>query len=194
MINLLKYRAGLIAVMFGLFGGALSKLLEIDEMTKFYTALSSLIGLVISLLVSFLLKGKWSNHLKNNLKIISIILFAGLILTAYLHTKYFMECTFSYPNYDGSTSYYVKGYEYTPLAQKYKASHPEIKSDTDLIYIGFSPAEIDMVWTQESIQENLLKLITSYSLLVIFFVSIVSLLMEVLIVHYSASTSKTMQS
>ncbi|MXV50321.1 hypothetical protein GS399_05000 [Pedobacter sp. HMF7647] len=192
MIKLLKYRAALISIMFGLFGGALSKLLDIDEMAGYYTALASLIALVVSLLISFLLKGTWKRAVRNNVKIISIVLFFGLIVTIYMHTKYFIECTFQYKDFDGHKSYYVNGSEYTEQAKKFKRNNPQIQSDDDLIREGFgSPAEKSKVWTPDSIQKNVLKLITSYSLLVIFFVSIISILLEVLTLHYGRSTAKS---
>lgn len=191
MIKLLKYRAALISVLFGLFGGALSKLLVIDEMSGYYPALACLIGLVISLMISFLLKGKWNRSLRNNIKLISVVLFTGLLASIYLHTKYFIEATVPIRDFEGKTSYYVKGYEYSALAKKVKGLHPEIISDADLITEVFSPDEKDRIWTPESIQENLLKLITSYCILIIFFVTITSVLMEVLVGHYARSTLKT---
>ncbi|MBC7913121.1 MAG: hypothetical protein H7Y07_03265 [Pyrinomonadaceae bacterium] len=192
MINLLKYRAALIGIMFGLFGGGLSKLLVIDEMSGYYTALSSLLALIISLLISFLLKGRWNRHVRNNIKIISIVLFAGFIYSIYLHTILFTEGTFRFKSFEGNTSYYVKGDVYTFVALAFKKNNPQIISDEDLVREGFeSPDEKGKIWTPKSIRKSLIKLISSYSLVVISFVSIISILMEVLIGHYKHSTLKT---
>ena len=195
MIKLLRYRAALITVLFGLFGGAISKLLVIDEMTWYYTALASVIGLVVNLLVSFLLKGRWSRRMKNHTKMACVLVFLALIATVFLHTKYFIEGTFAYRDFDDQVSYYVKGDEYTAVARKFKEEHPFIESDTDLIQEGFgSPAEKGKAWTKESIQKNMLRLISTYSLIVIFLVALVSILIEVLMGHYAKSTEKTIES
>ena len=193
MIKILEYRAAFITVLFGLFGSALSKLLVIDEMTWYYTALASLIGLVVNLLVAFLLKGRWDRGMKNYTKIVCILFFLGLIITVFMHTKYYIECTFSYSGYDDKLEYYVKGSEYTAVAKQFKQENPHIVSDADLIREGFgSPLEKDKAWTEESINTNKLRLITSYSLIVIFFVGIISVLLEVLMSHYHKSTTKTL--
>ena len=193
MIVLLKYRAAFIAVLFGLFGGALSKLLAIDEMVFYYAALASIIGLVVNLMVSFMLKGKWNTHVKYSLKAISGILFAALIISLYWHTKFFISGTFAFENFNNDISYYIKGSQYTPIAQRFLQENPLIHSDEDLIREGFgSPAEKDKVWTQESIDANWLKLLTSYCLIVIFFVALISLLIEILLSKYGKSTKKLM--
>ncbi|PSR53207.1 hypothetical protein AHMF7605_06520 [Adhaeribacter arboris] len=191
MIKLLQYRALFMSILFGLFGNALSKLLVIDEMTWYYTALASLIGLVVNLLVSFLLKGKWTTRMKNIVKIVCVLFFLGLITTVYLHTKFFMEGTFSYSDFNNKVSYYVKGYEYTAQALKFKNENPRITSDEDLVFEGFGgPKKKHLVWTEQSITDNTLKLIASYSLTIIFFVGIISVLLEVLVVHYGRTTMK----
>jgi hypothetical protein len=191
MIKLLKFRLTLISVAFAAFGGALYKLLVIDEMSWYYTALANLIALVVNLLVSLLLENKRAKSSINYVKIFSILLFLGFITTVYMHTKYFIEGTFPYSGYDDKVSYYVKGDEYTALAIKYKQEHPNIESDADLVYEGFgSPTEKDKVWTVASIDKNKLRLISSYVLVVIFFVGIVSVLLDVLSRSYGKTRPK----
>lgn len=194
MISLLKYRAALIAVIFGLFGGAISHLLKIEELTFYYTALASIIALVVNLMVSFMLKGKWNTHVKYSLKAVCLFLFAGLILILYTHTRYFLEGTFPYKDFEDQVSYYIKGTEYTPAAKAFKLENPYIHSDEDLIREGFgSPEEKDKVWTQESINSMWMKLITSYCLIVILFVALISVLIEILMTKYGKSTKKMIE-
>lgn len=194
MILLLKYRAAFIAILFGLFGGALSKLLAIDEMVFYYAALASIIGLVVNLMVSFMLKGKWNLNVKYSLKAVCAFLFAALIITLYWHTKYFIQGTFAFENFENETSYYIKGSEYTPIALKFIKENPLVQSDEDLIREGFgSPEEKDKVWTQESIDSTWLKLLMSYSLIIIFFVALISILIEILVGKYGKSTRKLME-
>ncbi len=193
MILLLKYRAGLIAILFGLFGGGLSKLLSLEEMSFYYTALAFIIALVVNLLISFLLKGKWNTHVKYSVKAVSVFLFVALIITLYGHTSFFIRGTFAYTNFENQVSYYIKGDEYTPLAKKFIQENPYIQSDEDLIREGFgSPDEKDKVWTQASIDSNWMKLISTYCLIVILFVALISILLEVLISKYGKSTKKVM--
>jgi hypothetical protein len=193
MIKLLKYRAALISAMFALFGSALTNLLVVKEMGWYYTGLAALIALVVNLLVAFLLKGKWSIHFRNNIKAIAFLLFLGMLFTVYLHTKYFLECTFQHEEYNGEGGYYIKGDVYTKAALQYKAENPFIVSDEELVEKGFSVADKDKVWTPDSIKGNTLKLISSYSFCVIFFVGIISILLEVLIGHYGRTTIRTME-
>jgi hypothetical protein len=194
MIQLLKYRAALLGVLFGLFGGAISQLLAIEEMALYYTALASIIGLVVNLMVSFMLKGKWNTKMKNTIKIVCACLFAALGVTLYMHTKYFIEGTFSYQDFENKVSYHIKGSEYTQIAKQFKEEKPYIESDEDLIREGFvSPDEKGKVWTQASIDSNWLKMLTTYCLVVIFFVSLISILIEVLMGKYGKTTSKMME-
>jgi hypothetical protein len=195
MIKLLKYRAALLGVLFGLFGNGLSQLFMIDEMTVYYTALASLLALVVNLLVSFLLKDRWNKAMRNRVKVASVVLFFGLIASVYLHTKYFIECTFPYEDFDGKVSYYIKGDAYSDLGRKAKRMHPAIQSDADLMREVFvSPEFKGKVWTENSIEKNKLKLISSYTVFVLVFVSIVSILTEVLAGRYGKTTAKTMES
>lgn len=194
MIKLLQYRAALVSVLFGLFGGAVSNLWVIEEISWLYSGIASITGLSVNLLVSFLLKGKWTRIMKNNTKLACIILFIALVGTLYLQTKYFLERTFAYQDHDNVVTYYVKGTEYTPFAKAFKLANPEIVSDADLIREGFgSPAEKGKVWTPDSINDSWLKLISTYTLFVIFFVSLISILIEVLVGQYGKATSKSIE-
>lgn len=193
MIILLKYRAIFIGLLFGLFGGALTKLLAIDELAFYYTALASIIAIVVNLMVSFMLKGKWNTHVKYSVKAVCIFLFLALIIALYSHTNYFLRGTFPYRDFEDQVSYYIKGNKYTPIAIKFIEENPYIQSDEDLIREGFgSPDEKDKVWTQASINSNWMKLLTSYSLVIMFFVALVSILLEILISKYGKSTKKIM--
>ncbi|WP_343852852.1 hypothetical protein [Algoriphagus jejuensis] len=169
--------------------------MAIEEMTLYYTALASIIGLVVNLMVSFMLKGKWNAKVKNTLKGICAFFFVALVATLFMHTKFFIEGTFSYQNFENEVSYYIKGSEYTNVAKKFKEENPYIESDEDLIREGFgSPEEKGKVWTQESINNNWMKMLTTYCLIVIFFVGLISILIEVLMGKYGKSTGKMIES
>ncbi|MDN3687452.1 hypothetical protein [Cyclobacterium jeungdonense] len=194
MIKLLQYRAALVTVMFGLFGGAISNFLVIEEYSWIYFGLASILGLTVNLLVSFLLKSRWSKGIKNNIKMVCIFLFTAMVVNLYMHTKFFLERTFAYRDFNNEVTYYVKGTEYTSLAKAFKLANPQIESDADLIMEGFgSPLEKGKVWTEASIIESWLKLISSYALFIIFFVALISILIEVLMGQYGKTTAKSME-
>lgn len=190
----MQYRAALVTVMFGLFGGAISNFLVIEEYSWIYFGIASILGLTVNLLVSFLLKSRWSTGIKNNIKIVCIFLFTALVVNLYMHTKFFLERTFAYKDFNNEVTYYVKGTEYTHLAKEFKLANPQIESDADLIMEGFgSPLEKGKVWTEASIIDSWLKLISSYALFIIFFVALISVLIEVLMGQYGKSTAKSME-
>lgn len=188
MIAILKYRILFITVLFGAFGGALSLLLKIEELKKYYPSLAVLIALIVTLLISFLIKAKWGTRYRNKLKIISVILFFLFLGTAFLHTFYIIDRTFEYREFD-TVSRFVKG-EYSDAAKVFKKAHPN-QTDKEALYNEFGGTSgIDIYWTKDSINKNILRLIISYCCIVMFFVACVSLLAEILAAKYGKSTKK----
>ena len=160
MVTFLKLRVVFITLLFGLFGGALSYLLKIDEMQSYYPSLAALIALCVILMISFLIKAKCINSV------------------------------FKYRDFNGDVSYYVKGRVYTEAAIKCRKDHPKITSDAAMMVACFeSPEEKTEAWTEESINNNIFLLITSYCLVIIFFVGTVSLLTEILASKYTSKKS-----
>ena len=194
MIQLLKYRVLFITLLFGLFGGALSLLLKIDEMQAYYPALASLIALCVSLLISFLIKSRWNTHFRNKLKLVATVLFVFFLIAAALHTSYFLNNTFKYEGFGGKTAYYVKGSVYTPAALKCRKDHPVITSDAAMLELCFEgTGGKGQAWTEQSINNNVLTLIVSYCTVILFFVAVVSLLVEILVLKYDKSNKKLMK-
>ncbi len=195
MEKLLKARVLVITALFGLFGFALPKLLEMDELQSYYNALTPLLALVVSFLISFMLKAKWSIKLRNTLKMISVLVFVLLLGIVFLHTHLYIKDTFRYSDFEGNVgTYYVKGNVYTARAKQFLSEHPEFESDSELVKEGFGgPEGKNLVWTQESINNNILWLITSYSLLVIILVALLSMILEILVLNYSKSNKKLME-
>jgi hypothetical protein len=194
MIKFLQYRAALLTVLFGLFGGAISQMLVVVDLAWLYPAIASIIALTVNLMVSFLLKGKWDKKMKNIIKITCTILFIAFVTSLYLHTKFFIENTFASSNFDGEVTYHVKGDEYTSAAIEFKQAHSYIESDDDLVREGFGLEDgKKKVWTKGSIVKNQVKLISTYILTIIFFVGLISILIEVLMGHYGKSTRKTIE-
>lgn len=188
MITILKYRILFITLLFGAFGGALSLLLKIEELKTYYPSLAILIALSVSLLISFLIKAKWSSRFRNKLKVIVAVVFIFFLGTAFLHTFYIIDRTFEYRNFE-EVNRYVKG-DYSELAKQYKSQHPTL-TDEEALYNDFGgPSGINVYWTKRSVDKNILLLIITYSMLILFFVACVSLLTEILAGKYSRSTKR----
>jgi hypothetical protein len=186
MVAFLKLRVVFITLLLGLFGGALSLLLKIDELQSYYPALAALIALCVSLLISFLIKGKWTIVFRNRIKKVAVILFSLFIVAALVHTYFFINSVFKYENFNGDISYYIKGSVYTAAALKCKKQHPEITSDAAMMTTCFeSPEAKTEAWTEESINNNVFRLIISYCAVILFFVGTVSLLTEILASKYA---------
>ncbi|MBK9984827.1 MAG: hypothetical protein IPP15_21100 [Saprospiraceae bacterium] len=193
MDKTLTIRVALITAMFGLFGGALVKLLKIDELQEYYYALTPLLALIVSFIISFLLNGKRTVKMRNKLRVISVVAFVGLLLMLFFHTRMYLSSTFRAKDFDDTVGFYVKGndHSYTTVALKFKAEHPSITSDADLITEGFGgPDGKSSAWTQESIDNNILWLITSYSLVIILFVALLTMLLEILTKKESQNPKK----
>lgn len=183
MTALFKYRILFITGIFAAFGGALKLLLQIDELQTYYSSLAPLLALIVSFLISFLLKAKWTVSLRNKLKIVSIVLFAAVIIVVFFYTRLFIKSTFKFVDYKDQVSYHVKGLKssYTKLALDYKKTHPEVTSDEKLVALGFEgPHNKKFIWEEDSINDNLLLLISGYCLLVILIVAELSFIIEIL--------------
>jgi hypothetical protein len=188
MITILKYRILFITILFGAFGGALSLLLKIEDLKNYYPSLAFLIALIVTLLISFLIKARWRTEFRNKLKIASVILFLLFLGASFLHTYFIIDRTFEYREFD-DVNRFVKG-EYSAAALTFKKDHPNVKDEEALNKEFGGTSGIDIYWTKESINKNILLLIISYCCLVMFFVASVSLLTEVLSSKYGKSTKK----
>lgn len=185
ILFVLQARVIVITLLFTIFGQGLTRLLKIDEMASYYEALAPLLALVISLLISLLIKGRKTKTLARKIRIASVILFGCLLIAVALYTQLFIKSTFKFAGFDDSYAYYVKGNSgaYTRIALDFKQKHPEISSDDDLIREGFGgPVNKSKVWTENAIQQNLQYLIFGYCIVVMLFAGIISLLCESLYV------------
>lgn len=194
MASLLKFRVAFITLFFGIFGSALTLLLQIDEMESYYRALAPLLALVISLFISFMIKMRWNTKTRNKLKIIVSVLLTLLLLSVFFYTRLFLKATFPFRDANDNLAYYVKGDKnsYTQLALDFKKNNPAITSDSELIRNGFEgPHNKRFAWTEESISNNILLLIAGYCIVIILFTGIVSLLSEILVLKYPKSTKRS---
>jgi len=178
MIKILNNRVTYLTVIFGLFGGALSLLLKIEDMKTYYPALASLIALLVSLLVSLLIKGKRGPAQRRLFKIMAAVLFFLFLVCAILHTNFIIKKTFEYHEFD-QMSRYVKG-EYSTLGLTAKQKYPNLTDEQILYKKMGGPDGISVYWTKSSIDNNVFLLIISYCGVIIFFVAAITFLTEVL--------------
>ncbi|RTL60263.1 MAG: hypothetical protein EKK37_05345 [Sphingobacteriales bacterium] len=192
MLSILKSRVILVTALFGVFGGALSLLLKIDEMQRYYVALSMLVAFLISLLLSFLLKGSLKGRMKQTLKIILSVGFVLFIVSALYHTKIFLEKTMAYHYPAGSrTSYLVKANNYSEDGKKRKALNAAM-TDEELLYQQLGgPGGKRHLWDSGEIDSNTFSLITSYIILIIFFSGSVFALLEILSLTNASNLART---
>ncbi|SRR6266542_821250 len=187
MINILKSRVTIVTILFAAFGGALSKLLPIDEMEGYYIPLTTLVAFFISLLISFLLKGSWNIKKRKILQIILVGGFICFIASSLYHTYLLINKTIPYRFPKGNVTYLVKGNRYTDTGNKYHNSLPYL-SDAQILHDTLGGAEQKVaLWEQKEIDSNTFALITSYVFLVIFFSASVFALLEILHTHYPKS-------
>ncbi len=191
MLSILKSRVVLVTALFAAFGGGLSLLLKIDEMQSYYIALSSLVAFLISLLLSFLLRGTFKKKQKQMLKIILSVGFVCFIVAALYHTNLFLNATSPYRFPPGTTSYLVRADDYSINGKTYKGKYPSLADDQILyMHLGGSGGKT-FLWEQRDINSNTFKLITSYIILLIFFAGTVFALLEILALYYAPSVRKT---
>ncbi len=191
LLSLLKSRVVLVTFLFAAFGGALTLLLKIDEMQRYYIALSSLVALLMSLLLSFLLKGMVKKKQKLILKAVLSAGFICFIGSALYHTNLFLNATIPYRYPVGSTSYLVKANAYSKQGEKFREKYPSLADDQLLyMHLGGAPGKT-FLWEQRDINANTFKLITSYIILLVFFAGSVFALLEILVMYYAPSLAKT---
>jgi hypothetical protein len=188
MLTILKYRVLFITILFGAFGGALSLLLKIEDLKNYYPSLAVLIALAVTLLVSFLIKAKWTRQYRNKLKVAATLLFVLFLGAVFFHTYYIINHTFEYREFD-KMSRYVKG-EYSETGLSYKKNHPYQRDEEALRNYFGGPSGIELLWTKDSINNNIFRLIISYCCLVMFFVGCISFLTEILADKYFKSIKK----
>lgn len=178
IFKVLNNRVTYITVIFGLFGGAISLLLKIEEMKTYYPALAILIALLVSLLVSLLIKGKRNPKIRYVFKITAAILFLLFLVCAVLHTNYIINRTFEYHEFDENNRY-VKGV-YSDSGLVARKKYPML-NDEQILYQKMGGTDgIEIYWTKSSVDSNIFLLIISYCGVVMFFVASITFLTEVL--------------
>lgn len=201
MNNFLKYRIAFITILFTAFGGILSTIMNIDSIPNWsYAAIASLISLVLSLYISFLLKEPWTKKIKTRVRRISTMLLVAFVISCFVFIWLFrFQLTFEVNEYDAAHSFadttsgiayskpvrYVKGVYYTKDVRDTIKKDPDLARDpAALLKAAGGSKYIDFVWDKRSRDLAQFYLLLSYTVFVLLFVANVSLLCEVLTTKY----------
>ena len=204
MNSFLKYRIQFITIIFAAFGGILSFIMDINSIQPWsYAAIASIIALVTSLLISLLLKGKWTKQMRKRVRGVSIVLFILFLFSCFLFLWLFrFQLTFEmkeinafHTSSDSSginqpkIVRYVKGVYYTPEARKYLIDNPgEDINPSNMVKAFGGSSQIDLVWDKRSRDLAQFYLFLSYCAFLVFSVANISLICEVLVTKYSDKT------
>jgi hypothetical protein len=198
MNKLLLARATFISALFALFGGVLSSLYNIDDVrTSTYVSMAGIFSFMTSLLVSFLLSGKWTLKAKRIyiflLPLLILLSFAGFVW----YEKVFDNYSFPYTPYSigadslpqaGSRLRLLRSDQYTDTVKKIIIdNHYSNESDLDSSLIddwaGGFPYR-DKLWVKGAISGVKIYLMTIYISLIMALTIIISLLIEILSKKY----------
>jgi len=127
------------------------------------------------LVSNFLTDTAWNKRLREKSILVSLGLGLLFLVSLFFHQRIYNNGTFRYEDINGTRRTYIKGYQYTPIAEKFRADNPEISSDAQLLYDGFGGIEgKNYVWTQASIKEVTFQLIISYASVILFLSALLS--------------------
>lgn len=151
----------------------------------FSTGIAITLLLVISLLIQALTGPSLSSRVQFALKSIAVTLLIISVIFSWIYYRSFHQLTFAYPPNSSEEERYIKGLKFEAPALEYLAKHP-YASDAELVMeIGIE--NINLIWTQDSINEATGILVLQYIALVSAFCSTLLILVEIL---YKKLTSR----
>ena len=180
MSFILKYRVIFITAFFAVLGLVLTLLLRLDELKWYYLVGTPVLALIISLLGYFFTDAVWTKKLKEKATVVTAVLGLCFFASLFFHLRVYNKGTFRYKDVKNITRTYIKGFEYTSIANQFKKDNANISSDADLLYEGFGGIDgKSYVWTEASIQKTRFQLIVSYSLTIFFLAALFSWILGV---------------
>lgn len=164
MYFIMRYRVPAVILFAAVLGFLLHRILKLGELKWLYLIGTPVLTLVAALFINYITDTEWNKKLKEKAMLVSIILFALLLLSFILHQRIYSNGTLVFKDVHEVNRTYVKGYEYTEEAVSYKKEFPYLKTDTALLYDGFGGTQgISLVWTPASIKKTKNYLVLSYS-------------------------------
>lgn len=182
--GMLKYRTLLIVAFFILLSYLITVVLGFHMLRFQYIIIATLTSLIISLLVSSLLKNKVQRRTKSSMQVFCISILILFISTVAFHIYYFQLHTFIYSGFSGKSAYYIKGNEFTSLGNSLKIAHPNMAEADILKKLLGGPGQASRLWMENSIISARLKILFSYTASILFLSLFISLLLELLALKY----------
>jgi len=180
MSFILKYRLLVLTLFFGVLGFVLAIVLKLGELKWYYIIGTPILAFIIGLLSSFLTDTAWNKKLREKSILVSLVLGLFFIGALFFHQRIYNDGTFRYKDVNNITRTYIKGFQYTPIALKFKEANSNISSDAKLLYEGFGGIEgKSYVWTQASIQKTTFQLIISFGIVILFLSALISWILGV---------------
>jgi heme/copper-type cytochrome/quinol oxidase subunit 3 len=156
----------IVVILFAAFSGFLVGIAPPgDADARFAVGIGSFVSLIALLLTKALARERPAKRYKRVWIISAIILFAGVIASAFIYKQKYDALTFEYP--PGSTkAEHVAGTELTQEAQLYQQEHPGISNAQLLAKYGGLEYK-SRVWPEWSLRKARIWLVTSYLTLVL---------------------------
>jgi|GEM_PF-4148568 len=183
MKRLIKYRVGIITLLFSAFGGALAKSLDLYELTTMYIFLATLIAFVVNLLVSLFIQGL-PDEPKNRrmVKLVAVVLFLLFLGATAVHINYFVRFTYAYEGYEHKKLNLIKGDTHDTSYINLAKQHPGLDEGKILDGMG-GPGQNYSIWDRDGYNRHKLSMIYAYCAMALFFVALVSLVVEYLVTY-----------
>ncbi len=183
-VPLLKYRVVVPAICFAITGWLINKFTGVKSLQLPYFFLLLFTPLIISLIVSAFLKSRLSDMLRSKYQRMAAISVICFFIALMIYIYFYQQHTYVYKGFGSKNSTYVKGSNYTLLADTLKMAHPRM-TDADLLkkYLG-GPGEAFRLWTESSLASARFFLILLFACMVIFASCGIAILLELIYFKY----------
>ncbi|MEP6584973.1 MAG: toll/interleukin-1 receptor domain-containing protein [Ginsengibacter sp.] len=188
LYKILRYRTFFMIVISTLLVAVVTGIFGIHALRFQYIAIAALSLFVTSMLVLSLLKSKMQYRLRSRLQLICISFFTVFIAALAFHIYYSQSNTFPYTGFGGKAAYYIKGNGFTHLGDSLMKAH-RYMAETDILrkLLG-GPGGASRLWIPASIISAKIKILFSYTAVMIFFGLFISILTELLATKYKPAT------
>ncbi len=180
LTSLLKYRIIIPALCFIIIGWLINKLGGIPSLRTTYFFMLLITPLIISLIVAAFLKARLNEVLRKKYQQIAAGSLVGFFIIGMLYIYYYQQHTYLYKGFSGSSISYIKGSNYTPLADSLRNVHHNM-TDADMLkkLLG-GPGEAASLWSESSLKTARFYLVLLFELIIIFASAGVAILLELL--------------
>ncbi len=187
---LLKYRVVIPAMCFVIIGWLVNKFAGVRSLQLPYFFILLLTPFIISLVVSAFLKARLNDVLRAKYQRVALAFVACFLIILMIYIYYYQQHTYVYKGFGGKNISYIKGSDYTLLADSLKSAHPHM-SDVDMLkkFLG-GPGESARLWKDDSLRSARFYLILLFEFMIIFASAGVAIILELLYFKYQPARDK----